>query len=64
MTKQTENKWTGFFFQEGEYFPGWVTPRGWFSCPATEGYDTEEEALEAARHFGKKVKAELRPSLR
>ena len=61
MTKQTESKWTGFFFQEGCYAPGWVEPRGWFSCPVTEGLDTEEEALEMARRFGKKVKAELRP---
>ena len=53
--------YTGYYWMSGQYSIGWQRAAGWYSCPATEGKATPEEAEEAAKHFGKKVRVEARP---
>lgn len=57
MTKT--NTWTGYYWMDADRTFGFMRAAGWYSCPATEGHATEAEALEAAKHFGSKVKAKL-----
>lgn len=57
---ETKRTWTGFYWMTADWTFGFTRAGGWYCCPATMGYETEAEALEAAKRFGTKVKAELR----
>jgi hypothetical protein len=54
---ETTTTWTGYYWMAPCHSFGWERAGGWYSCPATEGCATENEALEVASRFGSKVKA-------